>query len=431
MITILAFIFVIGVLVFIHELGHFLVARAYGVRVITFSLGFGPKLLKARVGGTEYAISAIPLGGYVKLAGETVEDERSGAPDEFLSKSKFVRFQVYLAGPVMNVVLAIVVLGGVLWRGADVPLYQSSAPVIGSIAQGSVAEKAGLQVGDLILQVDGQQVATWDAMDEDVMPRANQQLDLTVRRGGERLNVKIVPAAVGRFEIGDLGIGPVMRPQFLSVTPDGPADHAGLKAGDVVIALAGDRRVDRQSIIDKIQQSEGVPLAMTIERAGVQRDVSVTPVKKAGSVIIGVQVSAVEVRHVDPSFGRAMVMSVQQNWDTTKMIGRTFRGLFTARTPVRQLIGPVAIAQLSGDAAQLGWLPLLQFMALISLNLGMVNLLPIPIFDGGHIAILAFEGAARRELSVRVKERILLAGAAVIALLMVTAIYNDVMRLLK
>src|SRR5262245_24629517 len=145
--TPLAFLFVLGVLVFVHELGHFLVARWHGVRVLTFSLGFGPKLLKFRRGDTEYCISAVPLGGYVKLAGETVEEDRTGAPDEFLSKSKFVRFQVYLAGPVMNLLLAWIVLAGVLMQGANVAIADSSPAVIGAIEQGSPAEKAGLRLG--------------------------------------------------------------------------------------------------------------------------------------------------------------------------------------------------------------------------------------------------------------------------------------------
>src|SRR6188768_4527329 len=151
----LPFLLVLGVLIFVHELGHFLVARWYGVRVLTFSLGFGPKIFKFSRAGTEYCISVVPLAGYVKLAGETVEETRTGAPDEFLSKSKWIRFQVYIAGPVMNILLALVVLAGVLSRGADVPLYESSAPVLGAVAVGSPAEGAGLKVGDRIVSVDG------------------------------------------------------------------------------------------------------------------------------------------------------------------------------------------------------------------------------------------------------------------------------------
>src|SRR5262245_17613873 len=182
--TPLAFLFVLGVLVFVHEFGHFIVARWHGVRVITFSLGFGPKLLKFRRGDTEYCISVIPLGGYVKLAGETIEEDRTGAPDEFLSKSKWVRFQVYLAGPIMNLLLAWIVLAGVLVRGADVELFESQPVVIGSIAKGSPAEQAGLQVGDRILTVAGRPVPDWSALEVEVLPKANQPVALLVDRGG-------------------------------------------------------------------------------------------------------------------------------------------------------------------------------------------------------------------------------------------------------
>ncbi len=160
--SLLAFVFVLGVLIFVHELGHFLMARRIGVRVLTFSLGFGPKLFAFRRGDTEYCISAIPLGGYVKMAGENPEDNRTGAPDEFLSKSKWQRFQVLVMGPVMNLVLALVVMALVLYQGAPVPAFDQQPPVIGSFVEGSVAQAAGVRVGDRVVAVDGSDVGTWD-----------------------------------------------------------------------------------------------------------------------------------------------------------------------------------------------------------------------------------------------------------------------------
>jgi regulator of sigma E protease len=429
--TILAFFFVLGVLVFVHEFGHFLVARLYGVRVITFSLGFGPKLVKVRRGETEYCISAVPLGGYVKLAGETVEDERTGAPDEFMSKSKWIRFQVYLAGPVMNLTLAILLLAGVLTRGADVALYTTATPVIGSVATGSVAEKAGLRVGDRVESVDGRPIATWDELELAVMPKANREVEVGVVRDGQRRDLRVTPAAFGKFEIGSLGIGPVLRPQITTVLPNGAAERAGLLRGDVIVAIDGVPGMGQPDVIKQIRKSGGVTLRLTIERAGEARDVPVVPDKSGATGAIGAMISPWEVRRLDPNLFQAVGLSVKQNWDTTVQIGRSLKGLFTAETPVRQLMGPVAIAELSGSAAQLGWLPLLEWMAMLSLNLGLLNLMPVPVLDGGHIAILGFEGLSRRDLSVRVKERILLAGAALIVLLMVTVIYNDVARLLR
>ena len=428
MVTLLAFLFVLGVLVFVHELGHFLMARAHGVRVLRFSLGFDPKIFKFTRGGTEYSVGIIPLGGFVKLAGETVDDERTGAPDEFLSKSKWVRFQVYLAGPVMNLLLAFVVLAFVLMKGADVPLYQSSPAVVGAVKAGSPADLAGVKPGDRIVSIDGRDVPTWDALDLEVTPKANHALSVGVERRGERLTLQITPAAFSKYELGDLGVLPVIRPQIVEVQPGRPADRAGLQRGDVVLALGGQRGIDQPAVIDKIKKSADTPLTFTIERNGEAQDLVVTPDKDG---LIGVTISEVETKRVDPTVLQAFALSAQQNWDSTKAIGRTLSGLLKRELPVKQLMGPVAIAELSGSAAHLGVVALFQFMSMISLNLGLVNLLPVPVLDGGHIAILAVEGVTRRDLSVRVKERILLAGAALIVLLMVTVIYNDVMRLFR
>ena len=430
MITILAFLFVLGVLIFVHELGHFLMARLHGVRVLRFSLGFDPKLVKFVRGGTEYSIGIIPLGGFVKLAGESVDDQRTGAPDEFLSKSKWVRFQVYLSGPIMNMLLALVLLTITLSRGADVPLYETSPAVIGKVMAGSPAEKAGLKPGDRIVRVGDSDVHTWDELDMAVAPQANRQLDVVAVRDGARIEARITPDSVGKFEIGKLGIDPVMRPQLLTVDLDGPAARAGLQRGDVLLAVNGER-LEEAAVVDRIRKSVDVPLTLTIERAGTTRDVSVVPEKRGAFGIISVTISPWEVRRVEPNLLQAAKMSAQKNWETTVLIGGTLRGLFRGQTPMRQLMGPVAIAQLSGSAAQLGWKYLFELMAMISLNLGLINLLPVPVMDGGQIAILGFEGLIRRDLSMKVKERILMVGAALIAVLMVTVIYNDIARLLK
>lgn len=428
MVTLLAFLFVLGVLIFVHELGHFLMARAHGVRVLRFSLGFDPKIFKLSRGGTEYSVGIIPLGGFVKLAGETVDDERTGAPDEFLSKSKWVRFQVYLAGPIMNLLLAFVLLAFVLMKGANVPLYQSSPAVVGAVEAGSPADRAGVKLGDRIVSIDGREVPTWDALDLEVTPKANHALSVGIDRRGERLTLEIVPAAFTKYELGDLGVRPVLRTQFIEIQPGRPAESAGVRLGDVVLALDGQRGIDYPAVIDKIKKSAGKQITFTVERNGEAQDIAVVPDKDG---LIGVTLSAYEVKRVDPTVLQAFVLSAQQNWDSTKAIGRTLTGLLKRELPVKQLMGPVAIAELSGSAAHLGPTALFSFMAMISLNLGLVNLLPVPVLDGGHIAILAVEGVTRRDLSVRVKERILLAGAALIVLLMVTVIYNDVMRLFR
>jgi regulator of sigma E protease len=428
--TVLAFLFVLGVLVFVHELGHFVVARVYGVRVLRFSLGFDPKLFKFVRGGTEYSIGIIPLGGFVKLAGETVEDQRTGAPDEFLSKSKWIRFQVYLAGPVMNVLLAIVLLTITLSQGADMPLFESSPAVIGEVRAGSPADRSGLKPGDTIVKIGDREVRTWGELDRAVTPEANHELQVVVVRGTASMVKRITPEAQSKYEFGDLGILPVMRPQFLTVDPFGPAGRAGLKRGDVVLAIDG-KPLDQAGVSDLIHRSAGQSLVLTIQRAGQSQDVKVVPERQGENGMIGVTISPFEMKRVDATLLQAAQLSLQRNWEDTVRIVDTIRGLIRGRTPMRQLMGPVAIAQLSGSAAQLGWTYLFELMAMISLNLGLINLLPVPVMDGGQIAILGFEGLIRRDLSMRVKERILLAGAALIVMLMATVIYNDVMRLLR
>jgi regulator of sigma E protease len=429
--TILAFLLVLGVLIFVHELGHFLVARWYGVRVLTFSLGFGPKILKITRGGTEYCVSAVPLGGYVKMAGETTQDERSGAPDEFLSKSKWVRFQVYLAGPLMNLALAVVVLTVVLAGGADVPKWLTSPPVIGTVAENSAAARAGILPGDLIVAVDGQSVKTWDELQMAVLPKANQRLSVVIERAGDRHTLTTTPSAETKYELGTLGVSPVMRPQISGVRPRTPAERAGLRRGDVLLAVGGAASLSRDQVVAAIRKQGPTPIVIGIERDGQVLDVTVTPEGPTGSSIIGVDIFATEFRRVDPSLAQAFRMSLEQNWDNSKMIGRTFKGLLTRETPMKQLMGPLAIADLSGAAAQLGWLRLLEMLAMLSLNLAWLNLLPVPVLDGGQIAILALEGVARRDLSSRMKERVTMVGAALILLLLVTVMYNDIARILR
>ena len=429
MTSFVAFIFVLGVLIFVHELGHFIMARRIGVRVLTFSLGFGPKLLSMRRGDTEYCISAIPLGGYVKMAGENPDDARTGASDEFLSKSKWQRFQVLVMGPVMNLALALVVMAMVLYQGAQVPAFEKQPVVIGSVAEDSVAQKAGIRPGDRVVSIDGKPVGTWEQFSLAIVPRAHRQLTIVVERDGRPVDMQVTPAAVGKFEMGEIGVLPVMHPHITAVNHGSPAEAAGLKGGDIVMAAGGERGLSRDRLIEKIKASENTPLAVEVMRNGQPMSFSVTPRMTGDTVMIGATISPFEVRTIEPGLAEAFKLSAQRNWDWTKLIVETLGGLFTRDTSVKQLMGPVAIADLSGTAAEAGWIPLFSLMAMISLNLGLLNLMPIPVLDGGHIAILALEGLSRRDFSMKVKEKMLLAGFVLLLMLMVTVIYNDLMRI--
>jgi regulator of sigma E protease len=430
--SVLSFVFVLGVLIFVHELGHFMMARRIGVRVLTFSLGFGPKLISFRRGDTEYCVSAIPLGGYVKMAGETPEDTRTGSADEFLSKTKWQRFQVLVMGPVMNIAFAVVVMALVLYQGAQLPAYEDQAVVVGGFSEriASPAAAAGLQRGDRILGVDNREVPSWKQFYLTIATRAGRPVRITFERGGKILEREVVPVAVDRFETGDVGILPIMRPEITAVRDKQPAYEAGLRGGDVVLAGNGEKGLSRERLIELIKSHEDKPLTLEILRDGQTHTLTVTPHKFPEGIIIGATISPLELKTVEPGAFEAIQLSVKQNWEWTTLIFQTLAGLFTRETSVKQLMGPVAIADLSNQAAQQQtWIPLFQLMAMISLNLGLLNLMPIPVLDGGHIAILLLEGISRRDFSMKVKEKMLLAGFVLLLMLMVTVIYNDLMRI--
>ena len=403
-------------------------ARRLGVRVLTFSLGFGPKLLKVRRGDTEYCVSAIPLGGYVKMAGEISDDSRTGHSDEFLSKTKWERFQILIAGPAMNIILAVVVMAVVLAQGAEVPVYLDQPPVVGTVAPGSPAERAGIQRGDRILTVAGDQLDTWDDLFLAVGTRPDRDIAVTLLRGGQTQAVTVRSVAESRFEIGSIGVLPDINPIVASIIAGEPAERAGLKAGDIVLAVNGQQMVTRTQLIEAISRNGGREIELTIQRDGQQQRIKATPAQRGDRGMLGVYVTE-PTRSFKPGPIEAIQLSVQRNIEFSGLIFRTIGGLFVGETSPRQLMGPVAIAQLSGESAQAGWIALFTLLASISLNLGILNLLPIPVLDGGHILIMALEGVARRDFSVAVKEKMLLAGFLLLMMLMVTVIYNDLTRI--
>jgi regulator of sigma E protease len=428
--TILAFLFVLGVLIFVHELGHFLAARRHGVRVLTFSLGFGPKILKFTRGDTEYCISAVPLGGYVKMAGENPEDPRSGQPDEFLSKTKWQRFQILFAGPAMNILLAVVVTAFVLGiQGVRQPVYFDEPALIGSIVSGSPAEQAGLKPGDRVITVSGDQIATWKDLELAIgLRRPNRDMSVTVLRDGQNLTMNVRPVAEGRYEVSDIGVQPKANPEIMRVIAGDRAEQAGLKAKDVILAVNGEAMATRAQLIDVISRSGGKAIQITVRRDGHEETLTATPEQRGSRGWLGVELQE-PTKSFKPGPFEAVKLSVEHNIESSGIIFRTLAGLFTGETSVRQLQGPVGIAQLSGESAQEGFITLLSLMAMLSINLGILNLMPVPVLDGGHILIMALEGIARRDFSMQVKEKMLLAGFVVLMMLMVTVIYNDLTRI--
>jgi regulator of sigma E protease len=434
--TLLSFLFVLGVLVFIHELGHFLLARWNGVRVITFSLGFGAKILKVQRGDTEYCISIIPLGGYVKMAGENPEDGPSGRDDEFLSKTKWQRFQILIAGPAMNVVLAVVLLAVVLMQGATMLAYLDKPAVIGAVQPGSPAESAGLQPGDVITRFGTADIATWEHLDMAVAARPERDVDVVVIRNGSEQRLRIRPDLTElrtrndtRFEVGTIGVMPDVYPSVTAFVPGKPAESSGLKVGDEIRAIDGERMAFYSQVLQTLAKKPAdQPIVFTVRRDGADQNISVTPYQEGGRTLIGMYGRDATVSFT-PTPIEAIGMSVRRNIEMSGLILNMLKDLVTGEASPKQLMGPVGIAQLSGEAAQEDWIALFTLMASISLNLGLLNLMPIPILDGGHIFIMAIETISRRDFSLAVKEKMLFVGFVLLMTLMVTVIYNDLTRI--
>jgi regulator of sigma E protease len=427
--SILPFIFVLGVLVFVHELGHFLLARWHGVRVLTFSLGFGPKLFKFTRGDTEYCISIIPLGGFVKMAGETPDDETPPKPDEFFAKSKWQRFQIYIAGPAMNVLASFLIMIGVYLYGASEPSFQRNPVEVGRVIEASSAAKAGIKVGDRLIRIAGSDTPTWADYEKAMLLAAGREIEVVLVRQGTVHTLRFVPDLIERYHAADLGVRPMLHMRVGKVHPGEAAEKAGIKTGDVVLAING-APSDRATALDTFKRSAGKPLTLRIRRDGAERDVVVTPVAvepPAGRIGVDAGYEQSTVRAT--GFVDAVRLSYHHNVESAGLVFKTLRGLFLGQASPKQLTGFIGIAQASGAMAAEGAAALFMFMAMLSMNLAILNLLPIPMLDGGHIFIMMLEGLARRDFSLRVKERLLMAGFVLVMTLMVTVIYNDLMRI--
>jgi len=427
---VLSFVFVLGVLVFVHELGHFLAAKRVGIRVLKFQLGFNPTILSFRFGETEYGIGALPLGGYVKMAGEANEDGPTGDPREFLSKTRWQRFQVLFMGPAMNLLLAFVLLAGILYQGAEVASYADQPVNVGLVKPESPAALADIRPGDRIVSVAGHRVDTWEEFSVTVGTRPNREISIGLLRDGLDVTKTVTPVAEekGRFETGDIGVMPNVHPHLAAISENEPGAKAGLKAGDVIVAANGMPMTFDTEFRQVIRKNANTPLTLSVLRAGSPMTIVVTPRMNGKVGYLGVT-PVDDTKTIKPSILGAFRLSWEKNWSMTQMIGQTIWGLLTRELSPKQLMGPIAIAQVSGESAQLGWMALLGLMVTLSLNLGLLNLMPIPMLDGGHIMIMALEGLARRDFSVKVKEKFLLAGFVVLMMLMVTVFYNDLSRI--
>jgi regulator of sigma E protease len=433
---------VLGVMILVHEWGHFIVARLFKVRVDVFSIGFGPRLFGWKRGNTDYRVSALPVGGYVRMAGQDLSDVDSGdraptgAPDELMSKPRWQRALISFAGPAVNLLFPIVLLGGYfVIAGVPYASYQDKPIQVTALPANSTAQTAELQPGDVVTEIDGERNPTWEQA-ERVLSKIspNAKLAVQVDRAGSRQTLEI-PVDEKDLEQPEqlLGFAPI-RPVMEDVMPGLPAARAGLKEGDLIEAVNGQKIQWWGEFTERIRKSNGKPVALDVERNGQKVHVVVTPQQAAndrGETIyqIGVQV------HQDVSFKRVSVaqsvnLAGARTWDTIAETVGVVGKLLSGKASLKQMYGPVGISHAAGQAARKGPLSMIFLMVLISVNLGILNLLPIPILDGGHILLLAIEGGMRRDLSLAFKERFVQVGLVFLLVVFAIVMYNDVVRLL-
>jgi len=432
--TLGSFIFVLGIMIFVHELGHYLAAKWLKIRVDVFSLGFGPRLLGFRWGETDYRISILPLGGYVRMRGENFDDQLEGTPDEFLSRPKSHRFLVAVAGPLMNIILAVLLLAGNYMAGIQVPKYLSDPPVVASVLPASPAADAELQRGDRILSIGSVETPTWESLQIAVATNPGQSVTLRLERNAEILE-RII--RIGEDSASGTGLLGVIPPSFTAVSrvEEGPAAQAGLKPGDIIVSVASGTKVesDHDAILDAIASSPGQPLEFTVRRGKETFQVPITPVEMDGKARIGVVIAPIpNPETITERFGpiTALGKSLARNYQLSALTFHIVGRLITGTTSIKMMSGPIEIARFSGQAASQGPMALIGFMSLISLQLGIFNLLPIPILDGGVIALLALEGILGRDLSLKAKERIFQVGFIFLVLLMSIVIFNDIAKII-
>ncbi len=418
---------VLGFMILIHEFGHYAVAKWLGVRVEVFSIGFGKRLFGFRHGETDYRVALIPLGGYVKMSGENPMDDRTDDPREFLNQSRWHRFLIAIAGPTMNVLLAIVLLTVVYMVHYEYPAVYDEPTVIGWVLQDSAAAKAGFEIGDRITRIDDQQNPTWEQVDLKEAMSPGQPLSVEVERNGKSIEKTVVPEASGVDQIGFAGWAPKESKVVITdLQPGMPAEKAGLEEGDQIVALDGKPVPALAAMVQSLETSKDKPIAITVLRDGEPKTVTVQPVLSDKRYRIGIESMQTKVKTLP--FAEAFRLSLHENRQDALLILELVKKMAHGKM-LRSIEGPIRIGQAAGEAARRkGWTPLMGLTAAISLNLGIFNLLPIPILDGGVILFLLIEGLMRRDISMNIKERVYQAAFVFLVLFAVMVIYNDLMK---
>ncbi|MBF0238506.1 MAG: RIP metalloprotease RseP [SAR324 cluster bacterium] len=438
--TIAVFLLVLGFLIFIHELGHYAAARHAGVRVEQFSIGFPPKLWGKKVGETEYLISWIPVGGYVRLWGQNLNDENEADPENYASKSIFQRFYILVAGPSMNLLFAFLFMPLVYMIGVNVPKYLNSYPVVFQVSEQGLAQRIGLQPGDEIVSANGKELQSWQQLYDmvgEISPEST--LTLVVSRNGYLVSLK--ETSLAEMERDGTGWTPHIEPVVGSFSENSQAESAGLQLGDRIIRINGKAIEDWSQITETIQteqnstdkantnhNSQPSPLNVEVDRNGTIMKIEVIPLYDAANqrflMGMGIEMTRQSYGPID-----SVIMGSERLWFVTRATFSFMGKLFSGQGTMNDVGGPVRIGQVLGDAARNSITDLFFLVAVISLQLGIFNLFPIPVLDGGHIFFLLLEKIKGGPLNPVFRERIQMVGMSLLMLLMIVITYHDILQL--
>lgn len=453
-ISILSTLVVLGIMVLVHEFGHFAVAKLFRVKVEVFSIGFGKRLFGFRRGDTDYRLSLLPLGGYVKMQGElggdgtvpiTGDTAEQPAfqrdPGDLNAKPRWQRVMIAVAGPVANFVLALVLMTGLYMMHNEVEVYRSQPATVDFVAPDSPASRAGIQPGDRIARFEQVQNPTWEQVSLRSALNMGQTVPVTVVRAGQTIETSlhvVAPRNADDFTLGNVGLIPLTQTAPLvvhSVEPNMPAGRAGVRAGDRILAVDGKTLHSAPAILAYLQLVQGAPVRLTLQSGTQVRDLTLRP--EMADMGEGPKAFRIGFSPEPPPFKvealplpAALAQSVRFNLKNSGLILEVLHRMVTRRMAANNLTGPIGIARETGLAAtQPGWQPIIGLMTIISLNLGIFNLLPIPILDGGVILLLLIESLLRRDLNQRFKERIYQAAFVLLLLFAAFVMINDITKL--
>ncbi len=434
------YLVLIGVMILVHEMGHYWAARLFDVKIEAFSFGFGPRLFGFKHGETDFRFCAILFGGYVKMAGEQFGDmsdpgdqNANNDPRNFLAKPRWQRMIISFAGPAINLVLAVALMTGLNTQHyLRIPFPHS--PVVGIVTPNGPAYQAGIREGDQVVQLDDNENPTWEDIMLKEIAGAHEAMSVSVKRGGQLLRFLVTPVYDEKLGAGQAGWLPESQVEVGGYVPgNDAAEKAGLEKGDILVSINGQPLRSISRLQDVIEQTKGAPIRLTYSRAGVLHEVTLTPAQRESEGqqrwMIGVLLET-PMEVVKLPLGQAFTESCRQNVQEAKLIFRVLEGIVERRMSPKSIEGPFRIAQLSGQAARQGPADFTFLMAGVSLNLAIFNLLPIPILDGGVILMLLIEMLLRRDLDLKVKEAVLKVGFVFLMVVVVFVLYNDLSKML-